>query len=88
MSDEQSDKPSISWEGSDAGFEQQGSGPSMADVGDYADDYDHQERPRRVQMNVKIAEEVKERFKEKVESQNQEMQFVVEDLLRIYLQGS
>jgi hypothetical protein len=39
-------------------------------------------------MNVKIAEEVKERFKEKVESENLEMQFVVEDLLRIYPRNS
>lgn len=83
-----SDKPSYDWENTDAGFEEEGSGPSMEEIGEYADDYDHQERPRRVQMNVKIAEEVKDRFKEKVESENLEMQFVVEDLLRIYLQNS
>lgn len=82
-----SDKPSFDWE-SDAGFEEEDSGPSMEDVGEYADNYDHRERPRRVQMNVKIAEEVKERFKDKVESENLEMQFVVEDLLRMYLRNS
>ena len=82
-----SDKPSFDWN-SDAGFEEDEEGPSMEDVGDYADDYDHRERPRRVQMNVKIAEEVKEAFKDRVESENQEMQFVVEDLLRMYLRNS
>lgn len=82
-----SDKPSFDWD-SDAGFEEDDEGPSMEEVGDYADDYDHRERPRRVQMNVKIAEEVKKSFKEKVESENQEMQFVVEDLLRMYLRNS
>jgi hypothetical protein len=78
------DKPSFDWE-SDADFDEPEDGPSMEDVGEYADDYDHNERPRRVQMNVKIADEVKQRFKEQVESENLEMQFVVEDLLRLFL---
>ncbi|MCS3856469.1 hypothetical protein GGP78_003172 [Salinibacter ruber] len=81
------DKPQFDWD-SDAGFDEEGDGPSMDDVGEFAEDYDHTQRPRRVQMNVKIADEVKQRFKEKVEAENLEMQFVVEDLLRMYLRNS
>jgi hypothetical protein len=87
-----SDKPTIDWDADDAGFDdaadeahQGPEGPSEA--GDYASQYDHEERPRRVQMNVKIAEEVKEAFREQVKADNRRMKFVVEDLLRLYLRG-
>jgi hypothetical protein len=85
-----SDKPTIDWDADDAGFDEAQDrahrgpeGPSEA--GDYASEYDHEERPRRVQMNVTIAEEVKEAFRDQVKADNRKMQFVVEDLLRLYL---
>jgi len=81
-----SDKPSFDWNSDDAGFEEDEKGPKRPrDCGPHADDYDHFEKPRRVQMNVKIADEIKERFAEAVEADNKTMQFVVEDLLRLYL---
>lgn len=55
------------------------------ECGPYADDFDHYEKPCRVQMNVTIADEIKERFAEAVEADNKTMQFVVDDLLRLYL---
>lgn len=81
-----SDKPKIDWDTGDAGFEDAEEGPdSIEEAGTYAENYDHSERPRRVQMNVKIADEVKQAFKEQVKADNREMQFVVEDLLRLYI---
>jgi hypothetical protein len=80
-----SDTPEIEWD-SNAGFEEEEEGPqSPGEAGPFAEKYDHNKRPRRVQTNVKIADEVKQAFKEEVKDANQEMQFVVEDLLRLYL---
>jgi hypothetical protein len=80
-----SDTPEIKWD-SDAGFEDEEEGPqSPSEAGPYAENYDHSKRPRRVQTNVKIADEVKQEFKQEVKDANQEMQFVIEDLLRLYL---
>lgn len=80
-----SDTPSIDWGSDDAGFEGEQGPAAPGDAGPHAEEYDHNERPRRVQMNVKIADEVKQAFKDQVEADNREMQFVVEDLLRLYV---
>jgi len=83
-----SEKPKINWDAGDAGFDETDEGPEgIAEAGTYAENYDHTERPRRVQTNVKIADEVKQAFKEQVKADNREMQFVVEDLLRLYIRS-
>lgn len=55
------------------------------DIGTHARRFDDEERPRREQMNLDIADEVKRRFKDHIEEGRLQMRFVVEDLLRIYL---
>lgn len=80
------DTPNIDWGSDDSGFEEEAEGPTApGDCGPYADDYDNAEKPRREQMNVKIAYEVKRAFKEQADEDNREMQYVVEDLIRLYL---
>jgi len=75
----------IDWGDDDAGFEG-GEGPTApGDAGPYADDYDNEEKPRREQMNVSIAHEVREAFKQQCDDDNRQMNHVVEDLLRLYL---
>jgi len=56
----------------------------LGDRGPHADGYHHYEKPRRVQVNAKIAGETKERFAEAFEANNKPMQFVVGDLFRLY----
>ena len=55
------------------------------DIGKHARRFDDEERPRREQMNLDIADDVKRRFKDHIEEGRLQMRFVVEDLLRIYL---
>lgn len=56
------------------------------DIGDHAERFDDEERPRREQMNLDIADDIKRRFKEHIDDDKRlQMRFVVEDLLRIYL---
>lgn len=55
------------------------------DVGPNAEAYDENQRPRREQMNVDIAADVRERFKNHVDDEGKQMRFVVEDLIRLYL---
>ena len=70
----------------DAGFDASDEGPAVpGDAGPYADDYDNEEKPRREQMNVSIAQEVRDAFKEQCDEDNRQMNHVVEDLLRLYL---
>lgn len=60
-----------------------------SDIGANAADYDEQELPRREQMNVDIAHDVKERFYKHVQSRSGpegQIRFAVEDLIRLYLQ--
>lgn len=56
-----------------------------SDIGSYAERYDREERPRREQMNLDIDDDIKRRFKSHIEDGQLQMRFVVEDLLRIYL---
>jgi len=56
-----------------------------SDIGNHAQRFDDAERPRREQMNLDIADDIKRRFKEHIEDNRLQMRFVVEDLLRIYL---
>lgn len=56
-----------------------------SDVGANAQQIEEEERPRREQMNLDIADDVKRQFKEKMRENSGQMRFVVEDLLRLYL---
>jgi hypothetical protein len=56
-----------------------------ADVGPNAAQYDENQLPRREQMNVDIARDVKKRFYEHVEESGGQIRFHVEDLIRLYL---
>jgi hypothetical protein len=56
------------------------------DVGTNAAAYDENELPRREQMNVDIAHDVKERFYKHVQQSGGQIRFAVEDLIRLYLQ--
>jgi len=55
------------------------------EIGENAARYEREERPRREQMNLDIADEVKREFKEQFRDSDMQMRFVVEDLLRLYL---
>jgi hypothetical protein len=55
-------------------------------VGGNAANIDEDELPRREQMNVDIARDVKERFYEHVQSEDGQIRFAVEDLIRLFLQ--
>lgn len=62
---------------------------SWDDVGANAAEYDENELPRREQMNVDLAHDVKERFYEHVQGRSGpegQIRFAVEDLIRLYLQ--
>lgn len=55
------------------------------EVGRAAQERDAEERPRRQQTNIGLPEELKRRFKSELESEGLQMRFVVEDLIRLYL---
>lgn len=55
------------------------------DVGRHALRRDDEERPRRQQTNIDLPEELKRRFKSKLEAKDLQMRFVIEDLIRLYL---
>jgi len=55
------------------------------DVGRHAFRRDDEERPRRQQTNIDLPEELKRRFKSKLEAEDLQMRFVIEDLIRLYL---
>ncbi|MCS3685812.1 hypothetical protein [Salinibacter ruber] len=59
-----------------------------SDVGANAQQIEEEERPRREQMNLDIADDVKRQFKEKMRDSSGQMRFVVEDLLRLYLDAA
>ena len=58
---------------------------SMDEVGTHAERLDHDTRPRRKQTNVDLPEDLKKRFKAHLSAQGGQMRFVVEDLIRLYL---
>lgn len=55
------------------------------DVGKHASRRDEEERPRRRQTNIDLPEDLKRRFKSRLEAENLQMRFVLEDLIRLYL---
>lgn len=55
------------------------------DVGNHASRRDKEERPRRRQTNIDLPEDLKRRFKSKLEADDLQMRFVLEDLIRLYL---
>lgn len=56
-----------------------------ADVGPNAEAHEESKLPRREQMNVDISADVRREFKDRVDDQGKQMRFVVEDLIRLYL---
>jgi hypothetical protein len=55
------------------------------DVGRMAEERDDAEKPRRKQTNIDLPHELKRQFKARVQSEGLQMRFVVEDLIRLYL---
>jgi phage repressor protein C with HTH and peptisase S24 domain len=58
------------------------------EVGQHAMRKDQEERPRRKQTNIGLPEDLKRRFKSKLNEEGLQMRFVVEDLIRVYLDES
>ena len=57
-------------------------------VGRHAMELDQENRPRRKQTNIGLPEDLKRRFKSQLNEEGLQMRFVVEDLIRIYLDES
>jgi phage repressor protein C with HTH and peptisase S24 domain len=55
------------------------------EVGQHAMKKDQEDRPRRKQTNIGLPEDLKRRFKSKLNEEGLQMRFVVEDLIRVYL---
>jgi hypothetical protein len=55
------------------------------EVGRHAHEKDQEDRPRRKQTNIGLPEDLKREFKSKINKEGLQMRFVVEDLIRIYL---
>jgi hypothetical protein len=60
-------------------------GVDWSDVGREAQRIDNEERPRRKQTNIDLPEDLKREFKAAVQQDGKQMRFVVEDLIRLYL---
>jgi hypothetical protein len=60
-------------------------GIDWSDVGREAERIDNEERPRRKQANIDLPEDLKREFKAAVQQDGKQMRFVVEDLIRLYL---
>ena len=60
-------------------------GVDWPDVGREAERRDNEERPRRKQTNIDLPEELKREFKATVQQEGKQMRFVVEDLIRLYV---
>jgi phage repressor protein C with HTH and peptisase S24 domain len=58
------------------------------EVGQHAMRKDQEDRPRRKQTNIGLPEDLKRRFKSKLNEEGLQMRFVVEDLIRVYLDES
>jgi YD repeat-containing protein len=58
------------------------------DVGRVAEQRDADEKPRRKQTNIDLPEKLKRRFKAQVQAEGLQMRFVLEDLIRLYLDRS
>jgi hypothetical protein len=55
------------------------------EVGRHAMRKDQEDRPRRKQTNIGLPEALKRRFKSQLNEEGLQMRFVVEDLIRLYL---
>lgn len=60
-------------------------GVDWPDVGREAERRDNEERLRRKQTNLDLPEELKREFKATVQREGKQMWFVVEDLIRLYM---
>ena len=54
-------------------------------IGRSAEQHDRDERPRRKQTNIDLPEGLKREFKAQVQKEGLQMRFVLEDLIRLYL---
>jgi hypothetical protein len=72
-------------EGSEEAQQAAASGIDWDDVGRHAERQDEEKRPRRKQTNIDIPEDLKRRFKSQLQSRGLQMRFVLEDLIRLYL---
>lgn len=65
-----------------------GAGPPVdwSDVGRHAERRDQQDRPRRKQTNIDLPEDLKREFKAELQASGLQMRFVVEDLIRLYME--
>lgn len=59
-----------------------------SEVGRHAMRNDQETRPRRKQTNIGLPEDLKRQFKSKLNEEGLQMRFVVEDLIRVYLNES
>ena len=65
--------------------QQAASAVDWSDVGRAAAVRDEEERPRRKQTNIDLPEDLKREFKGELQKEGLQMRFVVEDLIRLYL---
>lgn len=72
-------------EGAEEAEQAAAGGIEWDDVGRHAERRDGEEKPRRKQTNVDLPEDLKRRFKSQLQSKNLQMRFVLEDLIRLYL---
>lgn len=56
------------------------------EIGRAAEQRDEEERSRRRQTNVDLPEDLKRQFKSQLQSEDLQMRFVLEDLIRLYLE--
>ena len=60
--------------------------PASVDAcGPHAERLDEDEKPRRAQMNVDLPEDLRDDFRRACQDDDRQMRFVVEDLVRLYL---
>jgi len=81
----QSKKQTRASEGSEKAEQAAASSIDWEDVGRHAERLDAEERPRREQTNADLPEDLKRRFKSRLQAEGVQMRFVIEDLIRLYL---
>lgn len=72
-------------EGAEEAQQAAASSVDWEEVGRAAKRRDEEERPRRKQTNVDLPEDLKRQFKSHLKSEDLQMRFVLEDLIRLYL---
>lgn len=73
-------------EGAEEAQQAAASSISWEEIGRAAQRRDEEERPRRRQTNVDLPEDLKRRFKSQLQSEDLQMRFVLEDLIRLYME--